>query len=88
MFLGHFWSFIDRDFFQKLCHTQLYMSPYCHAKFQKKTNVPILRKLTDRQKDGKKDGQKDGQKDGRTLFYRTLLAEARGPSILYLLILL
>ena len=28
--------------------------------------------------DRQKDGQKDGQKDKHTLFYRTLLAKARG----------
>ena len=28
-----------------------------------------------------KDGQKEGQRDEQTLFYRTLLAEARGPKI-------
>ena len=38
-----------------------------------------MRKLTDRRKDRRKDRQKDGQKDVQTLFYRTLLAKARGP---------
>ena len=71
----HFWSFLpDGNFFQKicLCHTQLYMGPEHHAKFQKKTNKPIPRKLTDRRKDGRADRQ--------TLFYRTLPAEAGGLS--------
>ena len=60
-------------FLQKisLCHTQLYMGPKHHAKFQKKTNEPIPRKLKDR--------QKDGQMDRRTLFYRTLPAKVGGP---------
>ena len=72
-FFYHFWSFLlDGDFLQKicLCHRQLYLEPRHHAKFQKKTNEPIQRKLTDRQKDGRKDGWEDGQ----TLFYRTLPA--------------
>ena len=70
-FFDHFWSFLlDGDFLQKicLCHTQLYLEPQHHAKF--KTNEPIQRKLTERQKDGRKDGWKDGQ----TLFYRILPA--------------
>ena len=66
------------------------MGPKHHAKFQKKTKEPILRKLIDRRKDARKDGWKDGRKDGwkdgwkdewkdgQTLFYRTLLVEARG----------
>ena len=37
----------------------------------RKTNEPIPRKLSDR--------QKNGQKDGHTLFYRTLPSEAKGP---------
>ena len=51
------------------------MGPEHHAKFQKKTNEPILRKRTDRWN----DGRKDGRKDGKTLFYRTLPVEAGGP---------
>ena len=42
MFLGHFLQKI------RLYHTQLYMKPQHHAKFQKKTNEPIPTKLTDR----------------------------------------
>ena len=41
----------------------------------RKNYESILRKLTDR----RKDGQKDGWKDGQTLFYRTLPADAGGP---------
>ena len=41
-----------------------------------KTNEPIQRKLTDRQKDGRRA-------DGQTLFYRTLLAKARGSKNSY-----
>ena len=54
----HFWSFLLKGDFSKKsgCHTQLYMGPQHNAKFQKKTNEPILRKLTDREKDGWKDG--------------------------------
>ena len=64
MFLGHFWSFIDRDFFQKLCHTQLYMSPYCHAKFQKK--LMFNSEKTYRQTEGWKEGWTEGWTEGRT----------------------
>ena len=32
--------------------------------------------------DGRTDEMTEGWKDGQTLFYRTLLAEARGPKIL------
>ena len=42
----------------------------------RKINEPIQRKLKDR--------RKDGGMDGRTLFYRTLPAEAGGPKILVL----
>ena len=57
----------------------------------RKTNELILRKLTDRRKDGqmnrrtdrktdgRMDGPMDGRTDGQTLFYRTLPVEARGP---------
>ena len=72
MFLGHFWSFLpDVDFFQKipLCHTQLYMGP-----FQKKLMSQFWGNLwTDR--------RTNERTDGRTLFYRTLLANAGGPII-------
>ena len=44
-------------------------------KFRKKTNDPIERKCFDRG-NGR---QKDWWKDGQTLFYKTLLAIARGP---------
>ena len=73
MFLGHFLPFFvifaQWGFFQKirLCHT--YMGSQHHAKFQKKTNEPISRKLI----------RTDGRTDGQTLFHRTLPAEAGGP---------
>ena len=54
MFLGldPFCSFLpDGDF--RLSHTTIY------AKFQKKTNEPIPRNLTDGRKDRRKDGRAD-----------------------------
>ena len=39
-------------------------APNTILSFKKKTNEPILRKLTDRRKDGQKGGQKEGQTDG------------------------
>ena len=57
----YFWSFIDRDFFQKLCHTQLYMSQYCHAKFQKKLMFQFWENLqTDRRMHRRIDRRTDG----------------------------
>ena len=54
LFLGHF---CPMGIFSKKfsCHTQLYMGPEHHAKFQKKINEPILRKPTDRWKEGRTD---------------------------------
>ena len=55
----------------QLCHTQPYMGPKHHAKFQKKLMNQCQENLqTDRRADGKMDGQ--------TLFYRTLPAKAGG----------
>ena len=54
----HFWSFIDADFFQKLWlyHTQLCMSPYCRAKFQKKLMCQFWENLqTDRRMERRTD---------------------------------
>ena len=58
MFRGifdHFWSFLpDGDFFPKypaLSHITRY-EPLTSCQVSEKTNEPILRKRTDRQKDG------------------------------------
>ena len=71
----HFWSFLPNgDFFKKsgsVTHNYIW-APNTNLSLQKKTNKPILRKLTDRCKDGWKDGRKDGRTDGLALFYRTL----------------
>ena len=78
MFLGHFWSFLpDGDFFQKirLCHTQLYMDPWHHAKFQKKLMRQFRESL-----------RTDGRTNGQTQFFRTLSVEAGGPKIFLCLI--
>ena len=75
----HFWSFLpDRVFFHKiwLCHTTTIYGLLRPCQVSEKTNEPIPRKLTDRQKDGRRA-------DGQTLFYRTLLAKARGPKNSY-----
>ena len=48
------------------------MGPQHQAKFQKKTNEPILT-------DGRTEARKEGQMHGQTLFYRTLPTEAGGP---------
>ena len=64
MFLGHFWSFL-------VIFGQWGFLPKNPAKFQKKTNEQIPRKLMDRRKGGRADEQ--------ILFYRTLTAKARGP---------
>ena len=76
MFLGHFWSFLvifaRWGFFPKnpaLSHITTYV-PLTPCYVSEKTDEPILRKLTDR--------RKDGRTGGRT-FYRTLPAEAGGP---------
>ena len=62
----HFWSFLpDGDFFQKirLSHTAIYWS-LTPCWVSEKTNEPILRKLTDRQKtDGPKYGRTEGGTD-------------------------
>ena len=77
MFWGHFWPFLvifaRWGFFQKnpaQSHITRY-GPLTPCQVSEKTNEPILRKLTDR--------RKDGRTDGRTLFYSTLPAEAGGP---------
>ena len=76
MFLGHFWPFLVIfawwGFFPKnLAVTHNYIwAPNTMLSFRK-TNEPILRKLTDRLKDGRKDKE--------TLFYRTLPAKAGCP---------
>ena len=70
----NFRSFLpDGDFFQKiqLSHKTIY-GPLTPCWVSEKTNEPILRKFTDR--------QKDKQKDGEILFYKTLPAEAGGPN--------
>ena len=72
MFSGHFRSFLpDGEFFQKirLCHTQLYMDPYHHPKFQKELMSQSRENLWT-----------DGRIDGQALFYRILRAEAGGPT--------
>ena len=72
MFLGHFRSFLHNgNFFQKiwLCHTQLYMDPKHHAKFQKKMMSQSRENL-----------RTDRRMDGQTLFYRTLPAKVGGPT--------
>ena len=76
LFLSYFWSFLvillDGVFFPKnLAVTNSYIWAPITMLSLKKTNEPILRKYTDRRKDGRKDRQ--------TLFYRTLPAEAGGP---------
>ena len=69
MVIFAWWVFFPKNL--ALSHTTIY-GPLAPCEVSEKTNVPILRKLTDRQKDGWKDGQ--------TLFYRTLMAEAKGPT--------
>ena len=81
MFLGYFWPilviFAWWGFFPKklgsVTHNYIW-APNTMLSFRKNYES-ILRKLTDR----RKDGQKDGWKDGQTLFYRTLPADAGGP---------
>ena len=51
------------------CHTQLYMDPQHHAKFQKKLMSQSCENV-----------RTDGRMDGQTLFYRTLPGEAGGPT--------
>ena len=69
-FMGHFlvifawWGFFPKN--PALSHATIY-GPLTACYLLEKTNEPIPRKLTDR------------WKDGHTLFYRTLLAKARGP---------
>ena len=59
--LYNFWSFLlNRDFFQKnqaVIHNCIWAPNTMLS--SEKTNEPIPRKLTDRQKDGRKDRQKD-----------------------------
>ena len=51
MVFDNFWSFLpDGD---------LYPWPLTPFQVSEKTNEPILRKLTDRRKDGRTDGQTD-----------------------------
>ena len=45
------------------------MDPYHHPRFQKKTNEPIQRKLTDRGKDGRKDRRTDRRTNGQTPYF-------------------
>ena len=57
MFLGHFWPFLPHvDFFQiiRLSQKTIY-GPPTPCWVSEKTNEPILKKLTDRQKDGRTD---------------------------------
>ena len=76
LFWGHFWPFLvifaQLGFFPiNLAVTHNYIwAPNTMLSFRK-TNEPILRKLTDRLKDGRKDKE--------TLFYRTLPAKAGCP---------
>ena len=93
MFWGHLWLyfwaffglFCPMGIFSKksgsVTHNYIW-APNTMLSFRK-TIEPILRKLMDRLKDGWKDGWKDGRKgrgtDGRSLFYRTLPAEAGYP---------
>ena len=77
----HFWSFfLDGDFFQKiqLCHTT-YMGPWHQTKFQKKLMSQFRENL--KAEEERIEGQMEGQTEGQTLFYRTLLKEARGPKM-------
>ena len=57
LFWGHFWSFLPgEDFFKKilLSHTTK-LGSLTPCQVLEKTNEPILRKLTDRRKDGQTD---------------------------------
>ena len=72
MFWGHFWPFLVIfgwwGFFSKKSGKNPALSQWTiHGLY----NEPILRKLTER--------QKDGRTDGRTLFYRTLPVKVGGP---------
>ena len=65
MFLDHFWPFLvifaRWGFFPKnptLSQTTIY-GPLTSCKVSEKTNEPIPKKLTDRQKDGRKDIRTD-----------------------------
>ena len=62
----------DGNFFQKnwLCHTQLYKDSQHHAQFQKKLMSQSWENV-----------RRDRRMDGQILFYRTLPAEAGGPTI-------
>ena len=89
MFLGHLWLcfwaffglFCPMGTFSKksgsVTHNYIW-APNTMLSFRK-TIESILRKLKDRWKDGWKDGRKGRGTDGRTLFYRTLPAEAGYP---------
>ena len=79
LFWHHFWSFLpNEDFLQKicLCHTQPYMDPWHHVKFQKKIMSQFQENL------------RTGRTDGQTLFYRILPDEAAGPIKRHALIIL
>ena len=51
-------------FFSKICLRQSVdiMVSYHHVQYQKKTNDPILRKLSDGRKDVRTEGRTDGRK--------------------------
>ena len=77
-----FWAIFDH-FFQKNpapSHITRY-GPLTPCQVSEKTNEPILRKFTDRQKDGRMEEWTDRRTDRWTLFYRTLPAKAGGPKI-------
>ena len=79
MFLAHIGPFFSimgqKKFFPqkiRLCHAQLHMSFYHHAKFQKKLMIQL-------QENAWAEGLMEGWKDGQTLFCRALPATAEGP---------
>ena len=73
MFLGQFWPI-----FGHFCLIKIFSkkSGSVTHNYIEKTDEPIPRKLTDRQKDRRTEGRTDGQ----TLFYRTLSAVAGGAT--------
>ena len=78
MFWGHFWPFLPNgDFFQKfrLCHTQLYMGPQHHAKFQKILMSQFWENLGT---DGRTDGRmvrRTGIEYVKNLFFQVILLQ-------------
>ena len=70
-FWASFNHFFPMGFFSKKSsyHTQVYIGPEHYAKFQKKMMSQSRENL-----------QPDGRRDRQTLFYRTLLVEARYPT--------